>query len=234
MSIWTSERLLRWAIALVWVVGLSGCLGADFPGLGAGGEVQRDVLRTTTLYEGDVVVVGPPGYCIDKESMRKRKAQGFVMLASCESLSGVRGQEVEPVIMTLTVLPDRAGATRPSAASVAASMPDLAVIDSVDLNELSLVHFANGGNAAFQGKDAKHWRGALAINGHLIGLALYARQGSPAAGEDGQRLLVALAQNTKANSPVRPVVAPTADAASGTSPPGSLGALLGGLFPDSS
>ncbi|MEM7732375.1 MAG: hypothetical protein AAF280_06265 [Pseudomonadota bacterium] len=225
---------VRGALALMMVFSLSGCLGSDFAGFGAGGDVQRDVLRTTTLYDGDVVVVGPPGYCIDKKSMRKRKTQGFVILASCESLSGVRGQEVEPVIMTLTVLPDRAGVTRPRAAAVAASMPDLQVIDSVDLNELSLVHFASGGNAAFQGKDPKHWRGALAINGHLIGLALYARQGSSAAEEDGQDLLVALAQNTKANSPDRPVIATSEEEVSGSSPPGSLGALLGGLFPDSS
>ncbi|MEM6588513.1 MAG: hypothetical protein AAF641_08710 [Pseudomonadota bacterium] len=225
---------VRGALASMMVVSLSGCLGSDFVGFGAGGDVQRDVLRTTTLYDGDVVVVGPPGYCIDKKSMRNRKAQGFVMLASCEALSGLRGQEVEPVIMTLTVLPDRAGTTRPSADAVAASMPDLPVLDSVNLNELSLVHFASGGNVAFEGKDPRHWRGALAINGHLIGLALYARQGSPAVGEDGQSLLVSLAQNTKANSPVRPAIAAPAEEASGTSPPGSLGALLGGLFPDSS
>ncbi|MEL7256025.1 MAG: hypothetical protein AAGL23_17750 [Pseudomonadota bacterium] len=222
---------VRGALALMLMVSLSGCLGSGF---GAGEDVQRDVLRTTTLYEGDVVVVGPPGYCIDKKSMRKRKTQGFVILASCEALSGVRGQEVEPVIMTLTVLPGEAGAVRPSSDEVAASMPDLQVIDQRDLNELSLVHFASGGNAAFQGKDPRHWRGALAINGHLIGLALYARKGSPAAGEAGQNLLLALAQNTKANSPVRPQIAPGAEDQSGTSPPGSLSALLGGLFPDSS
>lgn len=112
---------VRGALALMIVVSLSGCLGSGF---GAGADVQRDVLRTTSLYDGDVVVVGPQGYCIDKKSMRNRKTQGFVMLASCEALSGVRGQEVEPVIMTLTVLPGQAGATQPTAQEVAAFMPD--------------------------------------------------------------------------------------------------------------
>lgn len=226
--------MYRWLLPWVGLFSVSGCLGA---GLGAGGDVNRDVLRNVTLYDGDVVVVGPPGYCIDKQSMRNRAEQGFVMLASCESLSGIRGREVEPVIMTLTVLPDQAGTTRPSARQVAASMPDRQVIDSVDLDELSLVHFASGGNTAFEGKDPKHWRGALAINGHLIGVALYARQGSAAAGQSGRDLLVALAQNTKANSPVRPVIvdagAQSTDATTSTPSPGGLGRLLGGLFPNS-
>ncbi|MEM7598810.1 MAG: hypothetical protein AAF382_14035 [Pseudomonadota bacterium] len=224
----------RWVLVSAGLFGLSGCLGSDFSGFGAGGDVKRDVIRTVTLYEGDVVVRGPDGYCIDRRSMRDRASQGFVVLASCESLSGVRGQEVEPVIMTLTVLPGRAGATRPSATQIAASKPDMAVIKAVEGEDLSLVHFANGGDQALAGKDPRHWRGAMTVNGHLIGLALYARRGGQMAGDVGQGLLIRLAQNTKSSSPVRPQVVATTAEETGAPPPGSLGALLGGLFPDSS
>ncbi|MEO0371318.1 MAG: hypothetical protein AAF231_07670, partial [Pseudomonadota bacterium] len=68
MSTWTFKIPFRWALALVGLVSLSGCLGSDFAGFGAGGDPDRDVLRNVTLFDGDVVVVGPPGYCIDKKS----------------------------------------------------------------------------------------------------------------------------------------------------------------------
>ncbi|MEO0751887.1 MAG: hypothetical protein AAFY25_08790 [Pseudomonadota bacterium] len=223
--------LLRWCFGILAVVGLSGCIGSGFADRS---DVQRDVIRSATLYDGDVVVRAPQGYCIDRRSMRDRAAQGFVVLASCESLSGVRGQKVEPVIMTLTVLPGRAGVRRPSATDIAASMPDMRVIERVESDDLSLVHFASGGNQALLGKDPKHWRGAMAVNGHLIGLALYGRQGSKMAGQDGQGLLRALAQNTKSASPVRPLVVDAAPEQTSVSPPASLRGLLGGLFPDSS
>lgn len=224
----------RWLLAVAGLSGLSGCLGSEFASFGAGGEVQRNVVRSVTLYDGEVVVRGPDGYCIDRRSLRDRASQSFVMLASCESLSGVRGKEVEPVIMTLTVLPDRAGASRPSANEIAASLPGTQVLKAVEGDDLSLVHFASGGDQALAGKDPRHWRGAMSVNGHLIGLALYARLGGKMAGEEGQSLLSSLSQNTKSASPLRPKVAPLPANESSASSPGSLGALLGGLFPDSS
>lgn len=195
-----------WFVAIIGLFGLSGCLASNLPGLGTGSSAPRDVTRTVTLYDGDVVVRGPQGYCIDRKSLRNRAGQGFVMLASCEALSGVRGDGVEPVIMTLTVLPGQADATRPSAAAVAGSLPGVQVLDTVEEDDISLVHFASGGDQALAGKDPRHWRGAMAVNGHLIGLALYGRQGSAMAGTEGKGLLRALAQNTKLSSPVRPLV----------------------------
>ncbi|MEL6648769.1 MAG: hypothetical protein AAFQ05_13965 [Pseudomonadota bacterium] len=221
-------------LAATGLFGLCGCLGSDFSSFAAGGDVERNVIRTTTLYHGDIVVRGPEGYCIDRRSLKDRTAQGFVMLASCEALSGVRGQAVEPVIMTLTVLPGKADTTPPTATEIAASMPGTQVIKAVEGEGLSLVHFASGGDQALAGKDPRHWRGAMAVNGHLIGLALYARQGGKMAGDDGQSLLTRLAVNTKSASPVRPPVVATVTEETSASPPGSLGTLLGGLFPDSS
>lgn len=198
-------------------------------------------MRTATLYDGDVVVRGPAGYCIDRRSLRKRASEGFVLLASCEALSGLRGVEVEPVIMTLTVSPGQAGTARPTVDEIAASMPDAQVLDRVELKHIALVHFANGGDQALAGKDPKHWRGAMALNGHLIGLALYARAGSETAERGGQRLLSELARNMMTSSPVRPLIAPDAEETPvapdtpepGTAATGPFGLLLGGLFPDS-
>lgn len=195
--------------------------------------MQRDVTRTVSLYEGDVVVRAPEGYCIDKRSLRGGAGQGFVMLASCEALSGVRGQNVEPVIMTLAVVPNGANGQGPTSSEIVNSMSGTPVITAIDDADLSLVHFASGGNKALAEKDPKHWRAAMAINGHLIALSLYGLKGSPMTGTEGQILLRALAKNTKASSPVRPLIVQSnaeqpASAAVKPSP-----ALWGVLFPNS-
>lgn len=241
MSTWTSKIARPWLLALTGLLGVSGCLGS-------GGDVQRDVIRTVSLSEGDVVVRAPDGYCIDKRSLRDSASQGFVMLASCESLSGVRGQNVEPVIMTLAVVPNGAKGQGPSSSEIASSLSGAPVIEAIDDADLSLVHFASGGNHALAEKDPKHWRGAMAINGHLIALSLYGRKGSPMTGTEGHLLLRALARNTKASSPVRPLIvessaeqpvaAAVEPAAAAVEPPVDLPvdlprALWGVLFPNS-
>lgn len=232
MSTWISN-IGRCLIALMGVLSLSGCLGAGFPGFGAGGDVQRDVIRSVSLYDGDVVVSAPDGYCIDRRFLRDRVSRGFVMLASCESLSGTRGQNVEPVIMTLTIVPGGAGAANPSSAEIANSMSGTSVITSIDDTDLSLVHFASGGDQALAEKDPKHWRGAMAINGHLVALSLYGPQGSPMAGTDGQLLLRALAKNTKASSPVRSLIVESAAEVAPSAASEPTKPLWGVLFPNS-
>jgi hypothetical protein len=74
----------------------------------------------------------------------------------------------------------------------------------------------------------------MMLNGHMIGLALYAKKNSAKAGADGRSLIVDLARQIRESSPVRPSAPlpdPVVPASTGTG--GSLGALLGGLFPDS-
>lgn len=203
------------AVGLSATLLLAGCLGGDSGALSflaSGNEpVTSDVLRTVKMYDGDVVVRGPAGYCIDKRTLRRGRNGGFVLLASCESLSGLRGHEVEPLLMTISVLPDAPGATRPTAGEMAQLMAPAEVIATHETTDVTLVHFASGGTGVLEGGDARHWRGGMALNGHLIGLALYARKGSPMAGKDGRALLTDLARTIRRASPSRPVAPPTTE-----------------------
>lgn len=220
MSTWISDRrtargVLR-AAALAAVLPLAGCLGADSGALSflaSGSEaVTSDAARKVEMYDGDVIVRGPNGYCIDKRTLRRGRDGGFVLLASCESLSGLRGHGVEPLLMTISVLPDTPDAARPSAAEIAALMAPAEVIATHETRDVTLVHFASGGDGILEGGDARHWRGGMALNGHLIALALYARKGSPMAGKDGRALLTDLARTIRRASPARPVAPPAAGA----------------------
>src|SRR6056297_1527391 len=54
---------------------------------------------------------------------------------------------------------------------------------------------------ALPGGDPRYWRGGMLINGHLVGLAAYGRQGSRVAGADGRRLIRQLAETLREASP---------------------------------
>jgi hypothetical protein len=191
------------------LVVLPGCFGEERGALGflsSGKEdknAPRDVLRKVELYDGEVVVRGPDGYCIDRKTMRRQSTAGFVLLASCESLSGVRGSEVEPVVMTVSVLPDTAGLPRPSPADVARSLRGAEVLKAHQVGEVAMVQFATGGAGILAQGDPRHWRGAMTLNGHLLGFALYARRGSDLAGEEGRAMLSELARVIRQETPPR-------------------------------
>lgn len=211
---------------------LAGCFGPETGSLSflaAGNEkpaVARDVLRKVELYDGDVVVRGPSGYCIDRKTMRRDRKGDFVLLASCEALSGVRGQGVEPVVMTVSVLPDSRGVAKPTADDIAQLLAPAKVLAAHELKHVTLVHFASGGEGVLPNGDARHWRGGMVLNGHLIGLALYSGKGGKMAGKDGRVLLTELARAIRRSSPARP--APPAEAA-----PSEADGELDGLSSDS-
>lgn len=247
MSIWISKvpfRVLKTArlAILLTCFPLMACFGP-----GAGGSLgflsassapikpaKAEVLRSVALYGGDVVVSAPKGYCIDRESLKRGSATRFVLLASCESLSGVRGHRVEPAIMTLTVMPTGQGTDLPTPDEIAKSNSSADVLSSIELDNLTMVHLSAGGDTVLPDGDPRHWRGATVLNDHLIGMAVYAKSGTRKAGKDGHKLLEGLAQSVHEASPKNASLSNEGQSVQEPSPATGLGTLLGGLFPKSS
>lgn len=186
---------------------LAGCLGngAAEGGLGgffAPGERQSaPVLPRANLFGGRVVVAGPDGYCIDCQSLSRNRGGAFVLIASCESLTGEREKLVEPAVLTISVLPAQAGATPPDAEALAALATGARILQSADDDGLSYVQLSSGGDSLLPEGDPRHWRGSLLINDHLVGLAVYGPSGSTAAGALGGELLRTQAQIIRQLSP---------------------------------
>ncbi|SHL37650.1 hypothetical protein SAMN05443432_101296 [Roseovarius litoreus] len=201
MSTWTfdgpaARRMVRRAFVLGVCLSLAGCVIAPQT------RSQSDVLQQVALYDGEVVVSGPPGYCIDGAHIRRGASGAFVPMASCESLTGTPGVPVQAALMTVSVLPRTgAPAQRPTAQEIAASMAPIEALDVIDGPDLSMVRFAMGGGQLLPGGDPRYWRGGMVINGHLLGLSVYGPAGSSLAGTDGRRLLSDLAQALQAGSP---------------------------------
>lgn len=203
MSTWISDRagvrrLPRRAALLCMCVLLAGCIGTA-----SGGPDNGAPLRQLSLYDGEVVVAAPRGYCVDASNLRRRASGAVVPMASCESLTGKSGIAVLPALISVSVLPRRGAAppARPLAAEIAASLAPAQPLRQIDRPRASFVHFASGGDDILPGGDPGHWRAGMVINGHLIGLAIYAPAGSPLAGDEGFDLISALADALYRASP---------------------------------
>ncbi len=205
-------RLLR-VMALAATLPLAGCISPITGGTAqfaqSGGDDQnpqpRKALRRTSLVRGAVIVQGPRGYCIDAESLTSGGVSGgFALLASCESLLGKPADApVDPAIMTVTVLPFSPRPIQPRAHEMAKALAPHHVLDQINGDGLTIVHLATGGTEISSGVDPKHWRGAMLINGHMIGLAVYAPKGSALSDAAGLEVLIGLAEVLREASPVR-------------------------------
>lgn len=215
---------LRLALALAGAGLLAGCLDTVGPTGASSGQTvagakpakpaqwtlfqakpkpRKAPQRRADLVRGKVTVAAPRGYCIDAETKRQGLAGGFVLIASCNSLAGDYAYaDVDPVLMTVQAQPALLTRELPDAAALAAAFGGVKVLREVNGDGLTLVHLDAGGDRALPRGDARHWRGAVMINGYLVGLALYAPKGSPLAGTRGRRVIQALAEATLDASPI--------------------------------
>ncbi|MDU8929403.1 hypothetical protein RXV86_18570 [Alisedimentitalea sp. MJ-SS2] len=198
---------------------LAGCMGEGTGALGflaaksedktaQAGNSSKNALvkappKTAELASGKVVVQAPHGYCIDPGSMKTGFAGGFALIAACGNLPGGRASGADPVVMTVQVQPGLFRRDLPSAEAMATVLAPAKALHKVDGDGLTLVHLNAGGDGGLPKGDPKHWRGAMVINGYLVGLALYAPKGSAMAAGQGKGLILQLAENLLQASPIR-------------------------------
>ncbi len=203
-------------IALVAALGLplAACVGGDgATGLGPKTEIGQ---RSAAFFRGDVIVTGPPGYCIDPKSVQQKAASGFVLMAGCGHLSAAPGGYVPAAVITMSVLPRDPRAQMPTAARLAVPWADVGVEQQIDADGIALIQVARGGDSLLPAGDPRHWRGAMLIGGHLIGLAVYGDAGANVSGDAGKKVLMDAAIAMLAANPPR---APEQDGqAAGLSP----------------
>lgn len=200
MFTWISEtgfpgRVRRPGLAFGLVLGLGGCLSEN-------ASRGADPLDRAELAGGQVVVVGPPGYCVDRGSLDARPSGGFALIGACAALGGA-GPGEEPVVMTVQVQRRPSRQEPPDAQALAAAVAPLRVLAREDRDDISLIQLAEGGDTALPGSDPRHWRGAMMINGHAVALSLYAPEGSSATGRGGRARLIALSEAILEASPTK-------------------------------
>jgi hypothetical protein len=165
------------------------------------------------LADGAVVLRPPSGYCIDARSLSDRPRAGFALIGSCASLTGeATGVFVEPAIISISLSSAAEGATTTDSRAFQQALGRGRIIKAVSSDDLSLLQ-VEGGASIPPSADQRHWRGLMVVEGQVLGLALYAAQGSPMIDDQGMRLLVSLADGIRRDSPARTVAASPASAA---------------------
>lgn len=202
MFIWISSRYFRrTGLALFAALSVSACVQSQAQLTGGNGEGtpqagQRSfALASSVIVPGGVIARGPDGFCIDQRSVKTGRTGGFALIAPCVALDPrADGLGLETAILTLQVQPVGALGADTSARAVAEVFASENPIYLEDGDGISLVQLATGGEAIIPQSDPKHWRGALEVNGHLVGLAVYPAAGSAAAGAAGKALLIDFAE----------------------------------------
>jgi len=197
MSTWTFKGPLA-ALGLGF---LSGCGDGGLP-FGAAPDQATGV----ALSRGAVMLAAPPGYCVDERALRRAPRGDFALLARCDNL-GFRGffSSREPALITVTTAPRDADTPAPDLAELERSVAPATVMEARLVDGLPLVRVETPGEDPVAGIAPQHWRGAFALNGQLVALALYA----PGTGDDdpkaGAELLADLARRTaQASAPTPP------------------------------
>jgi hypothetical protein len=161
-------------------------------------------LKAVPMAGGKVVIAGPRGYCVDRASLRPGFAGGFALIASCNSLNrNYASADAEPVVMTVQVQPSFSKQEAPTANDLSAAVAPVRTLAKLDGDGVSLVQLASGGDRGIPAGDPRHWRGAMMINGYLVGIALYAPKGNALAGRRGKKMMIALAESLRRASPVK-------------------------------
>lgn len=157
-------------------------------------------IATIALAQGEVVLAAPEGYCIDKRSLKRTETGAFAVLARCDTL-GVSGafRGYDLALITVTSQPRGKDAPPPTAEDVARSAGGARVLDKRGSGGVALVRLADGPHS-MDGVSRVHWRGAFAVGGHIVGLGLYAQDGSAVLGSQGASLLQELTRKTRSAS----------------------------------
>jgi hypothetical protein len=153
------------------------------------------------MASGSIVIKPPRGYCIDARSFSDRPSGGFALLGSCASLTGqTTGVFVEPAIITISTTPAVEGEVSTDSRAFQIALGRGQILKAINRDDgLSLLH-VNGGARIPPSADPKHWRGLMALNGQVVGLALYAATDSPMTAEAGMRMMMSLADTIRSDS----------------------------------
>ncbi|SIS55903.1 hypothetical protein SAMN05421759_101416 [Roseivivax lentus] len=180
-------------------------------------DAARALIEAVEIADGDVIVAGPFGYCVDPTTVESGRTRGFVVLASCNILSdGASGAAVPPALITVTVGPEERRVAEPDAETLA-RLAKAPLLEARSAEGLTLAYLGQGGDTLFEGGDPQYWRGAFLLGKRLIGLAIYAPADSGIEDRDGARLLQETYERIRAASPAlgQPVSAGGGDGSRG-------------------
>lgn len=186
--------LVRMSVAGA-VFALAGCVG------GLPGGVS-DPLPAVVMFSGDIIAVGPTGYCVDPDSSRIKR--GFAILAPCATLGVAGAPAVTRAIATLQAGPEGSAIVGADTAAFAAYLqgPDGPLVlsrsgdpDTVSVSEVRrfdshvAVYLRDKAPAHIEGVQEAEWRAFFDVAGRLITVSVRGLDVAPLSNAAGATLL---------------------------------------------
>lgn len=195
---------------LAW--GLSACnLASPGNGLLSGSDrpAKPQALSEATLGNGDVILRGPQGWCIEPASLRARRGDNFASLAGCHALTqGASGAPVPYGILTVAISAPRAPGDVDVQQALRQAVSDQPLISTSIQDGVALVHLTPNRSASAEDLGDPHWRAVFVQGRRVVMLAAYGPANGAIAKDEGGRLLVSLARSIRASSPRQTVTKP--------------------------
>ena len=149
-------------------------------------------LTQASMAGGTVLLVPPPGYCIDRRNLRQR----FAIMARCDTLAEGQSGFGRPIgILTASFSPATTDALpSPQITATALGLENV----SAARNAANAVVFRAEAPPTIEGMSATHWRGTARIGNQIMGLALYGPADGRALTGEGRALLSETIRSTSA------------------------------------
>lgn len=200
MSTWIFDRRL---ISFLVLPLLAGCLAVpDVARRDAG--VLRKPPETVAVANREVVIGGPPGYCVDRSASRIGGARPFVLLGSCASIAqdARAGSPRIPGILTASVASDTGGGPVTDAAMAQMerflASPDgraalardgradsVTVLSTRTEQGALFIHLRDTSENPVQGVADDYWRGLFDVNGRLVTVSVVSFADQPLTDDAG-------------------------------------------------
>ncbi len=206
ISTWTCKR--RGAVGLALALGLSGCLEAvPIP-------ASADAPARVSVAEGEVVVAGPRGFCVDMAASRDDQAGALVVLGSCAAIAQdpALPQPEAPAVLTAAISPRGWGMkVRESTEALGSYFRSEAGRSTLARSGRAadaqvLQDFSRGGIYYMQVRDTSgafepdYWRALVDIGDRIATLSVLSPQGRPLPPETGQELLMTFVERMLAEN----------------------------------
>lgn len=179
-------------IALLFAIGGSSCA------LVSGGEA----VRSLSLFDDDIVIQAPDGYCIDQAT--SRPSDGFVAMAGCALVSSEAVMPAQDALITVQTgasgtaavtgneeaLRDLFATASGVALLSARGEPTDIIVQSLDDRDaLVIVRFSDRAAAPFPGIADEEWRAFLDVGDRMVTVTVRGFLRAPLGVDDGLRLL---------------------------------------------
>jgi hypothetical protein len=182
-------------------------LAACVPGVGGGGTGGAPAQAVVT--SDQVVIAGPPGFCVDESATRSEGDTAFVLLGNCAAISGSRraDQPEMSVVLTAAVsdasdegsivesLGELDGYFRSEAGRALLSRTQepetVTVLETDALGDMFILHASDTSEGAVEGVVPDYWRAYFDVGRRIATLSVLAMEGEGVTREDNLAALMA-------------------------------------------